>query len=94
MPFILFCSNLKVTKFQKYTRQENIMYEGFPVITTLVWKICEQIVTLPFHFDHLTNQVQKSLYWVQGLESTIIFAHFSLGLAVTEPFVSKKSKQI
>ena len=34
-------------------------------------------------------QVPKSLYWLQGLESAIIFAHLFEGLAPTELCVSK-----
>ena len=57
-------------------------------------KMCEKIVTPPFHFDHLPTQVPKSPYWLQGFESAIIFEHFFLGLAPTELFVSKKAQKI
>ena len=69
------------------------MYEGFPAISTLVRQMCEKIYTPPFHFDHLPTQVPKSPYWLQGLESAIIFEHFWGGLAPTDPFVSKKPKK-
>ena len=56
--------------------------------------MCEQIVTPPSYFDYLQTQVLKSPYWLQGVESEIIFADFYLGLASTTPFVSKKPKII
>ena len=49
---------------------------------------CVKEFSTPFYFDQLPTQVQKSTYWLKGLESAIIFAPF-LGLAHTEPFVSK-----
>ena len=61
-------------------------YEGDRGITTLVWKMCENIVTPPSHFDHLPTQVQKSPYWLQGSESL-----FFICLAPTELFVWKNT---
>ena len=55
---------------------KDTLYEGFSAVTMLVGEICEKIVTPPFHFDHLPNQVPKSLYRLEGLESTILFALF------------------
>ena len=60
-----------------------IGYEGFPVITTLLGKMREKIVTTPFHFDPLPIQVPKSPYQLHGLESAIIFANFGGDLAPT-----------
>ena len=52
------------------------IYEGFPAISTLARKMCKQIITPPFHFDHLPTQVPKSQYLLEGLESPKIFAPF------------------
>ena len=71
-----------------------IMKSHHILTKALVCKMCEKIITPPFHFDHLPTQVPKSPYWLQGLESAIIFAYFILGLAPTEPFVSKKPKKL
>ena len=69
-----------------------IDYESYPVITTLVRKQCENIITPPFQFDHLPTEVSKSLYRLKVSESAIIFAHLLRGLAPTDLFVSKKPK--
>ena len=62
---------------------------SYPVITTLVRKKCENIIPPPFQFDHLPNQVSKSLYSLKVSESEIIFAHLFRGLSLTDLFVSK-----
>ena len=38
--------------------------------------MCDKIVTLPFHFDHLPTQVPKSPQRSQDSESEKILAHF------------------
>ena len=48
----------------------------------------------PFHFDHLPTQVPKCSYWIQVLESAIIFAHCFEGWVPYERFVSKKPKKL
>ena len=70
----------------------NLIYESYPVITTLLRKYCENIITPPFQFEHLPAQVSKSLYGLKVSESAIIFAHLFGGLAPTDLFVSKKPK--
>ena len=42
---------------------------GFPVITTLAWKICDKIATPQFHFEHLPTPVLNSLHHSQNSES-------------------------
>ena len=54
--FIKTSQEHQTTQFRSYVRT----YEGFPVITTLAQKMCEQIVTPPFHFNNLPTQVPKS----------------------------------
>ena len=56
-----------------------LFYEGFPVITTLARKMCDRIVTPPFHFDHLPTQVPKSPHCSQNSESSKILANFFRG---------------
>ena len=60
-----------------------IIYESYPVITTLVRKKCENIIRPPFQFDHLPTQVSKSLYCLKVSECAIIFVPFFGGLAPT-----------
>ena len=71
----------------KMTKKYCMPYEGFPAISTLVRKICEQIITPPFHFDPLPTQVPKPQYRLRDSESAIILAQFFGDLAPTDPFV-------
>ena len=68
----------------------NILYEGFPVITTSARKMCEQIVTPPFHFDHLPTQVPKSPHHSKDSESAKILAHF-WGVTLPRTCLSQKN---
>jgi hypothetical protein len=68
----------------------NILYEGFPVITTSARKMCEQIVTPPFHFDHLPTQVPKSPHHSKDSESAKILAHF-WGVRLPRTCLSQKN---
>ena len=75
------------TQIRKSIRK---MFEGFPAISILVRKKCEQIIAPPFHFYHLPTQVPKSSYCLKDSESAIILAPLFWGLAHTDRFVSKK----
>ena len=52
-----------------------------------------QMVAPPFHFNHLPTQVQRSLYWLKGLEYALICAHFLGGLGFKKTGRLKKKKQ-
>ena len=56
--------------------------------------MCENFVTPPFHFEQLPTQVPKCLYWLQGFESAIIFAHFLGGSTPKKPVGQKKAHKI
>ena len=71
----------------------HFVQEGFPVITTLAWKMCDKTVTPPFHFDHLPAQVPKSPHRSQDSESAQILAHI-LGGQVPQTYLSQKSHKI
>ena len=82
--------------FQQYLKKLNIIVclRRLSSYQNISKKMCEKNITPPFHFDHLPTQVPKSLYRLKDSESAIIFAHFLGGLAPTDPFVSKKPKNM
>ena len=88
----------KMSKWTAYSfrnathHASKIMYEGFPVITTLAWKMCEKICIPPVHFDHLPTQVPTFPHCSQDLESAKNTCTFFGGLAPMDLFVSKKPR--
>ena len=70
-----------------------ISEKGFQAISTLVRKMCENIITPPFHFYHLPIQVPKCLFCLKDSGPAIIFAIFLGGLAPRDPFFSLKKAQ-
>ena len=81
----IFKSQNLLPLLQRYT-----LFGGLLIIT-LVWKMCDKIVTPPFHFDRLPTEVTKSLHRSQDSESEEKkLAHFLGGWAPTDLFISKK----
>ena len=63
-----------------YNNHTEIQNKDFPVITVLAQTICDKVVTPPFHFDYLPNQVPKSTHCSQDSESAKkILPHFVRG---------------
>ena len=56
--------------------------------------MCEQIVTTPFHFDHLPTQGPKSLRCSQALESSKYLQILFGGLAPMDTYVKKDPKKL
>ena len=60
-------------------------------MTTLALKMYEQIVTPPFHFDHLPTQVPKYPHCSQDSESAKKYLHIFWGVRLPQTCLSQKS---
>ena len=67
-----------------------IAYEGFLVIPTLAWKMCDKFFTPPFHFDYLLTQVPKSSHRSQYSESAKNICILFGGVRLPRTYLSKK----